>query len=214
MKTLQFAFIGITLLSLVLFFLGTGKDKKVLIFFSLWAVFIAVLSYSGFFLNTETLPPRMLLVIVPAIFYTIYFYKKIEIAKVKRNVLVAIHIVRLPVEITLYQLFLHGKVPVIMTYEGWNFDIVIGLSAIMLVFYLAFVKRNINKRLLRIWNILGIGFLTVIVMIAILSLPSPIQQLAHEQPNVAILEFPFTLLPAVVVPIVLLSHLLILKENR
>ncbi|MEM9987092.1 MAG: hypothetical protein AAF804_18515, partial [Bacteroidota bacterium] len=49
------------------------------------------------------------------------------------------------------------------------------------------------------------------VGIAILSAPLPFQQLAFEQPNVAVLRFPYVLLPGVVVPLVLLSHLLSLK---
>jgi len=40
-----------------------------------------------------------------------------------------------------------------------------------------------------------------------LSLPSPIQKFGIEQPNVAVAYAPFIWLPAIVVPIVLFSHL-------
>lgn len=53
--------------------------------------------------------------------------------------------------------------------------------------------------------------LTIIVSIAILSAPFPFQQLAFEQPNVAVLRFPYILLPSVIVPLVYLSHFITLK---
>lgn len=60
---------------------------------------------------------------------------------------------------------------------------------------------------------MGILFLLFIVSIAILSSPLPIQQLAFDQPNIALLIFPYTFLPTCVVPIVLMSHILLLKMN-
>jgi hypothetical protein len=51
-----------------------------------------------------------------------------------------------------------------------------------------------------------------IVLTAILSAPLPIQQLAFEQPNIAVLYFPFTFLPGFIVPIVLFSHLVVISK--
>jgi hypothetical protein len=51
-----------------------------------------------------------------------------------------------------------------------------------------------------------------IVLTAILSAPLPIQQLAFEQPNIAVMYFPFVYLPGFIVPIVLFSHLVSLKK--
>jgi hypothetical protein len=63
-----------------------------------------------------------------------------------------------------------------------------------------------------LWNCGGILLLSVIVTIAVLSAPLPFQQLAFKQPNVAVLQFPFTWLPAYVVPVVLLSHIIFIKK--
>jgi hypothetical protein len=51
-----------------------------------------------------------------------------------------------------------------------------------------------------------------IVLNAVLSVPTAFQQFAFDQPNIAILYFPFNLLPAVVVPLVLLSHLVVIRQ--
>jgi len=51
-----------------------------------------------------------------------------------------------------------------------------------------------------------------IVLTAILSAPLPIQQLAFEQPNIAVMYFPFVYLPGFIVPIVLFSHLVVISK--
>ena len=93
-----------------------------------------------------------------------------------------------------------------MTFEGRNFDILSGITA-PIVAWLAFRNQKTNRILLIIWNIFALILLFNIVITAFLSVPSPIQQLAFEQPNRAVLYFPFVWLPAAVVPIVLFSHL-------
>jgi FtsH-binding integral membrane protein len=60
--------------------------------------------------------------------------------------------------------------------------------------------------LLGVWNILALGLVITIVTIAVLSFPAPLQQLAFDQPNLAVAYFPYVWLPTVVVPIVLFCH--------
>jgi len=55
------------------------------------------------------------------------------------------------------------------------------------------------------------AFLNIVIN-AILSVPTPIQQFAFDQPNIAILYFPFTWLPCFIVPAVLLSHIVSIKK--
>lgn len=197
-------FILITLLAIAIFYTGTGKNKKVLLFSLGWTVIIGLLSCTGFFRQTDTMPPRALVFIIPTVILVITGYRTISTDNINIRWLTAIHILRIPVEIGLLLLFMAGKIPKIMTFEGWNYDILIGISALLLFYRKSPVW----------WNITGIIFLSVIVFTAILSAPSPIQQLAFDQPNIAILHFPFTLLPATIVPLVLLSHLLVLKAKR
>ena len=121
---------------------------------------------------------------------------------------------RIPVEITLHQLYEEGLVPKAMTYEGWNFDILSGISALIILIILFIKKDILSKRFLLYWNYICLALLVIIVVTAILAAPSPIQLSIFEQPNVAILKFPYTFLPAVIVPCVLLSHLLIIRKLK
>jgi len=93
-----------------------------------------------------------------------------------------------------------------MTFEGWNFDILSGLLA-PIVYFISFSGSQIRRGILIAYNIVGFLLLANIVSIAILSLPSPIQQLAFEQPNRGVLFFPYIWLPTLVVPVVLFSHM-------
>ncbi len=209
---LTFTFVIITLLSLLFFYLATGSDKRVLTICLLWISLIITLAILGFFENISTTPPRFLMVLVGDFMFVILLLKSLKSAKINAKLLLLVHTLRLPVEIGLYQLFLQKQIPKVMTFEGLNFDIVMGISAILLFGYLHFSQKSINKIFYLVWNVAGLFFLTTIVVIAIISAPLPIQLLGFEQPNVAVLKFPFILLPAFIVPVVFLSHILMIRS--
>ncbi len=122
-----------------------------------------------------------------------------------------VHVVRAPVELVLYALFTYGAVPEGMTFEGANFDVLAGLTA-PLVWWFGFKRRTLPRSFLIAWNLVCIALLANIVVRAILSAPFPFQQLAFEQPNIAVFHFPFVWLPCCVVPLVLLAHLATLRK--
>jgi hypothetical protein len=188
----------------------TFPAKFLFFLIPLWLLFQTVLSLSGFYLVTDTVPPRIFLfAVLPATLLIIslfVFYSKSFVSNFQLKILTLLSIVRIPVEIVLLWLFENNQVPQIMTFEGRNFDILSGITA-PIVAWLAFRNGKTNHILLIIWNIFAFLLLFNIVATAAFSVPSPIQQLAFEQPNRAVLYFPFIWLPAVVVPIVLFSHL-------
>jgi hypothetical protein len=188
----------------------TFSAKFLLFLIPFWLIFQAVLSSSGFYLKTDAFPPRIFLfAVLPAILLIVLlfiFYSKSFVSILSLKTLTLLSIVRIPVEIVLFWLFENGQIPQVMTFEGRNFDILSGITAPIVV-WLAFRNGITNRILLGIWNIFALLLLFNIVVTAALSIPSPIQQLAFEQPNRAVLYFPFIWLPAVVVPIVLFCHL-------
>ena len=133
------------------------------------------------------------------------------IKKLDLKTLTLLHVVRIPVELILYGLFIEKAVPELMTFSGRNFDILAGITA-PFIYYFGFVKDILSKKFTLVWNVLSLVLLLNIVINAILSAPLPFQQFAFEQPNIAILYFPFVWLPAVVVPLVLFSHLVAIKR--
>jgi len=204
-------FLLITLLTLYLIYLATGKNKKLILLFVVWQVVIGCMAIAGTFIIRPNLFP---IIMGCTILLTFFCFRKVDEQKLNLVFLLSIHVLRFPVEIILYVLYLQQKVPDLMTFSGWNFDILIGISALMLLLYVFFSRRKLNKHFFLIWNVTGIAFLLFIVSLAVLSSPLPIQQLAFDQPNVAVLEFPYCFLPTCVVPIVLLSHLLLICKWR
>jgi hypothetical protein len=184
--------------------------KTLLFLIPFWLFFQAGLSLSGFYLKTDTLPPRIFLfAVLPSLLVIILlfiFHSKLFISNLSLKTLTLLSVVRIPVEIVLFWLFENGQIPQIMTFEGRNFDILSGITAPIMA-WLAFRNGKTNRILLLVWNISALLLLFNIVITAALSIPSPIQQLAFEQPNRAVLYFPFVWLPVIVVPIVLFSHL-------
>ena len=189
----------------------SSNSTKILSFLiPFWLFFQAVLAVGGFYLRTDALPPRLpLFGILPA-FVTIIilfiFARKDFISRLPLKILTLLHIVRVPVEIVLLWLFQAGQIPQLMTFEGRNLDIISGLTA-PLIYWLAFRGDKTNRPVLIIWNFIALGLLINIVTHAFLSFPFPFQQLAFDQPNRAVLYFPFVWLPTIVVPIVLFCHL-------
>lgn len=141
-----------------------------------------------------------------------FLYTKLKAVALEYRYAMLVHALRIPVEITLYYLFLQKQVPEIMTFNGLNFDIVIGISALIFFMLSQLFKINLGKKTLMVWNIIGLLFLLNIVVMAILSAPLPIQQLSFEQPNIAVLSFPYILLPSFIVPIVFLTHIISIKQ--
>ncbi len=97
-----------------------------------------------------------------------------------------------------------------MTFEGNNFDIFSGLTA-PLVYYFGFNKEMMNRNIILAWNIICLGLLLNVVITGILSAPTPFQQIAMDQPNIALLHFPFNWLPCLV-PLVLFAHLVSIRQ--
>lgn len=201
-------FVTIALLALWLLYRGTGRDRWPVGIFIVWQVVTGTLAFSGVF---EKNPGWFPFVLLGTVLITLLCLKMIR----KQNVpfLLGIHVLRIPVELVLYDLYRESKVPVFMTFNGWNFDILVGISALGLLIYMVLTRRGLNRRLFMIWNVAGIGFLLFIVSLAVLSSPLPIQRLAFDQPNVAVLEFPYSFLPTCVVPVVLISHVLLMRSR-
>lgn len=208
--------------TLLLFLVSALKKSKpsiavgVLVGCSIWLFFQSYLSITGVYSdNTEALPPKIVIFgILPMLFsITMVFISKrgrCWMDTLSLKALTYLHVIRIPVEIGLYLLYMDKLVPQLMTFEGRNFDILAGITAPIVAYF--FVIKKIMPKMVLVWNFVCLAFLIHVVIIAFLSAPSPFQRLAFEQPNVAILHFPFVWLPTFIVPVVLLAHLVALRK--
>ncbi|MGY3087012.1 hypothetical protein ACVWYF_000038 [Hymenobacter sp. UYAg731] len=202
-------------LAVGLLYLAAHRSKRVLLVLLAWLLVQGVVSLSGFYTVSNTLPPRLALLLGPPLLLIAALLATAAgrrwLAGLRLEMLTVLHVVRIPVELVLFSLFLQKAVPQLMTFEGRNWDILAGFTA-PIVCYFAFYTKQLGRRGLLLWNILGLVSLLNIVVNALLSAPTPLQRFAFEQPNVAILHFPFAWLPGCVVPLVLLAHLAAIRQ--
>jgi hypothetical protein len=193
------------------------KSTLILIGLTIWLIIQAVLPLNDFYnSDTNSFPPKIARIgILPTLLTIILLFATSKgrqfIDSLPLKQLTYLHIVRIPVEIVLFWLFLSKAIPELMTFEGRNFDILAGITA-PLIAYFGITKNKLSRDAILIWNFICLGLLINIVVNALLSTPSPIQKFAFDQPNIAILYFPFSWLPAFIVPIVLFSHLAAIRQ--
>lgn len=195
------------------------RKKAIPIFtvLSIWLTIQAVLTLKNIY-NSDitTFPPKIILTgILPTILTITLLFATLKgrefIDSLPLKNLTYLNIVRIPVEIVLYWLFLYKAIPELMTFEGRNFDILAGITAPFIA-YFGLTKNKLNRKTILIWNLICVGLLINIVVNALFSAPSPIQKFAFDQPNIAILNFPFSWLPTFIVPIVLFGHLTSIRQ--
>ena len=203
-----------TVLTVLFLYLAAQKNNKLGLLIILIGGVQAVLSINGYYADTSIQPPPLIFLIPPVMVLIIatFISKKGRafIDTLNPKYLTILHVVRIPVELCLYWLFIGKYVPEIMTFSGWNYDIIAGLTA-PLIFYFGYIKKKLKPSVLLTWNIICLGLLLTIITIALLSAPLPFQQLAFDQPNIGVLYFPFIWLPGTIVPIVMFSHLVSIR---
>ena len=180
-----------------------------------WTILQGAVAASGFFENTGTVPPRFPLAVAPPLLViaALFAFPRTRhwLDSWNAGILTAMHSVRVPVEIGLAALYAQGLVPGEMTYHGHNFDVFSGLTA-PIIGWLGYYRKVLPKAVLVGWNIFCIVLLCIVVTTAVGAVPSPIQSWCFDQPNVGVLRFPVTFLPALIVPSVLLAHLVSLRQ--
>lgn len=180
-----------------------------------WLMLLAVLALIGFFSNFEALPPRPSFVLISTTIVTVLLltnktFHQIAIS-VPAHETAYFQAFRVPLEIVLWLLFVKHVIPVQMTFEGYNFDVVPALIG-PVIGYFVFQKKILPRWVALVWNVVGIATVLIIVTIATLSLPSPIRQFMNEPANTFIAYFPYIWLPGFLVPMALLMHVVNIKQ--
>ena len=180
-----------------------------------WLSILGALAFLGFFQNFEVLPPRFFIAFGPPVVLTLVLLFSKSFYKILLNIppswLVYVQSFRIPMEIFLWLGFIAGFVPPQMTFEWLNFDIIVGITALM-GGYTFFGRGRYRRFEAIIWNIFGIILLFNILLIAFLSAPFPFRVFMNEPANTMVAYFPFIWIPGFIVPFALAMHLFSLKQ--
>ncbi len=181
-----------------------------------WLVYVSAISVTGIFTATS-LPPRIpLLLVFPAFLFFIYFFTNRKFKPIIENTPhawpVYFQSFRVIVELLIWWEFTKGIVPQSATFEGHNFDILIGLTAPLVAFF-TFIRPRIGKFLFILWNIAGFATLAVVVFILMR------HSYFINPANLSILtkgfgDFPYTFLAGLFMPLAVFMHIFSLVKTR
>lgn len=183
---------------------------------SSWLFIQWMLGFMGFYSNFQVLPPRIFIFgLFPPLILSIglCFSKKFTqlLKHIPPEWFIQVQSFRIIMEVMLWLGFIGGFIPFQMTFEGFNMDIIAGITALFagIVF---FGKGRFLKPESVIWNIFGIFLLVNILFIAVISTPSPFQIFKNEPVNTFIADAPFIWIPTFIVPFALAMHIFSLKQ--
>lgn len=157
-----------------------------------------------------SLPPRIpLFMVLPVFLFIIIFLLRNRHHKILMAIPIALPIAvqsfRAIIEVLFYFTFINEILPVQVTFEGANYDVLIGLSAIAMAFYANHAKAS--KKVLLTWNIIGILVVLFAAFIFISSFYFPSIWGNTGIPS-EFNQFPYLLLPTFLMPFAVFLHVL------
>jgi len=182
-----------------------------------WITYVILISLTDL-LKDLSLPPKFpLLIFAPLIIGFIVFYARAwnsaVIKEIPRTWPVYFQSFRIIVELMLLYTFYANIIPENATFEGLNFDVLMGISA-PFVAYLV-VRRNGSRMIQHLWNILGIFMVLFVAFIIASSMYFP-ETWGSDEPTVSMrfIEMPYILLAGFLAPIAIFMHVVSLAQLR
>ena len=179
-----------------------------------WLTIISIGSITGFFKDFQTLPPRIMLAVIPTLLLVIFLLRsrlfKIVLKTIPKSWLIYIQSFRILMEIMLWLGFVGSFVPPQMTFLWLNQDIIVGVTA--LLGGSLFFRRHGMKWGAILWNVFGILLLLNVFIIAFFSAPSPFQVFLTIPDSSFVASMPFIWIPGFIVPFAFAMHVFSLKQ--
>ncbi|MTI87734.1 MAG: hypothetical protein FH748_07180 [Balneolaceae bacterium] len=180
--------------------------------FFLWTAYILVLVRSGI-LSELDLPPRIpLLVVIPAILIILFLTSreimKAALKNTPPSTVIYMQSFRIVVELLIYGAYLNNVFPKIATFEGINYDIVVGITALIVGFLTQ--KQIIGKKIIALWNIASLCILTVTVYSFISTYY--FTDYASTTENFEFLQLPYVFLASILLPYAIFLHVASIRQ--
>jgi hypothetical protein len=209
--------IFVAVLWIVMFSRRNGRRALVLSAAVLTVMAVSgIAAWSGTLAQFNSFPPPMLVMIASV--FVMSFAMGLSsfggeaTSELSFAALIGLQGFRLPLELVMHHTGNVGIMPVQLSYSGYNFDIVTGISA-LLIFALLKSGRSVPRSVVWAWNLWGSLCLVVITIIAITT--SPVLRFFGNEPrnlNTWVLYFPYVWLPVVLVTVAISSHVVITRK--
>jgi len=190
-----------------------GHFLRLLLDTVLWTGGFAIAAWSGLLARFDLWPPPLmvmaLIVTAGPAWLALSERARPLASRLPVAALIGFQAFRLPLEVLMNAAAAVGAMPVQMSYSGWNFDIVTGVTA-CLVGPLAAIGRA-PRWLVWGWNIIGASLLAAIVGISVASTPV-IRAFGDDRLNTWICFFPYVWIPSILVAAALAGHILLFRR--
>ncbi len=179
----------------------------------IWVTLVGALAIKGFFSDFSKMPPKPVLAIflpMPVLLIIAFSKAGGQLLRVTpSHWLTGVQAFRILVELLLWRAVIVHIIPVQMSFEGYNFDVFSGVLGLIVAIV---IKKNWSPVLVTVYNIVGLLLLINILVIALLSMPTPFRYFMNEPSNTLVGTFPFIYLPAVLVVIAYGFHIFSLRQ--
>jgi hypothetical protein len=206
------AFVVVAVIGISAAYLPRRTTIAIVAGFAIWLVYVGMFSSLGYMADPSLRPPGILWVVGPVVLFVVFVLVRSNIgarvaAAIPLWLIVGFESFRIGVELLIHRLWTDGLVPKLLTYEGGNVDMFVGLSA-PIIAWIATTGRT-GLRLAMGWNVLGLLSLASVSASAVLT--GPIKLIGTEVPTVAMGFFPYTFIPGFFVPLAATLHVLAIR---
>ena len=179
---------------------------------ALWLAAQAAAALSGLLGRFDVRPPPMVIWFASMVVMTLALawspFGRRFADKLPFVALIGFQAFRLPLELVMHRAAVAGIMPNVMSFTGYNFDIVTGATALPLALYAW--RRPVPRWLIALWNVTGQILLLIIVGVAFAASPV-FRAFGDGQLNVWVTEFPYVWI-AVMVAAALFGHVVTLRK--
>jgi hypothetical protein len=176
---------------------------------AIWLGSLAILAGQGVFVDFRAMPPRVLLAILLPLSAGLLMLPthgmRHFLAVTPPERLIYVQSFRILMELILWTLYLQRRAPALITFEGRNVDILVGITAIP-VAWMVLVRSSWPTWVAQVWNVAGIVILANVVGHALLAAPTPFQAYVTEPSTAFLATFPYIWLPGFLVPFAFWLH--------
>ena len=179
-----------------------------------WLVVLGLLAGAGVFLRQGRVQPYFLAAgLLPTIAGVAFVTSRAGapvLAQTSPATLIGLQSFRIVVELVLWALALQGRLSPLLTFEGRNFDALVGLTALPMA-WLCVGRRAWPPTVAAVWNVAGIVILVSTVLHFVLSAPTPFQRIHAEPATTIVATLPYIWLPGFLVPLAWTLHVASLR---
>lgn len=179
----------------------------------IWVSYVIAMTFTGILDNLSMPPKAPIFIILPTFFIAYICTTRKEFQSVLDNtpkhIPILIQSFRIIVELLIYGAFLDGLFPQRVTFEGLNYDILMGIIALPMG--LLVLKGIVKRKVMLAFNILGILVLGLTGYAFVSSFY--FSDFVSASGEIALVKAPFILLPGVLLPFAIFYHIVSIKQN-